>query len=347
MQAPPAKSSPPVGTVRVAPIASIPQILEQLGFEPAAILAEFNFDIRLFDDSDTVIPYAVRTRLLQQCAERTGCRHFGHLMARSTGPSSYGIAGFLMQQSPDVVTALRSFVRYSHLHVSGAVIYLDEGPESAFLGYSILEPEIQASEQLADGAVTAAFNIVRALCGPTWRASEVCFAHRKPKNIRPFKQYFEAPLSFNEGRNGVAFSASWLRMPLTGADPDLCALLQRQINLLESRHSEDFAEQIRRVLRSAVLMHQATAAHIADLFSIHQRTLNRRLRDCGTCFRELLDESRFGIAQQLLEDSSMNITEIAATLDYADTSAFARAFRRQSGMAPSEWREQCRLKGSD
>ena len=340
MPAPAAKNVPSIGTVRIAPIASIPQVLDELGFEPAKLLAELNFDIRLFDDPDTVIPYALRIRLLQECAERTGCRHFGHLMARNTGPSSFGIAGFLLQPSPDVVTALRSFVRYSHLHVSGAVVYLDEGPESAFLGYSILEEVAGASEQLADGAVTSAFNIMRALCGPEWHPSEVCFAHLKPKNIRPFKKYFDAPLSFNGGRNGVEFSASWLQMPLAGSDRDLHALLLNQINLLERRHSEDFAEQVRRVLRSAVLMHQATAAHVADLFSIHQRTLNRRLRDCGTCFRELLDESRFEIARQLLESTSMNITEISANLDYADTSAFARAFRRQSGAAPSEWREK-------
>lgn len=341
MTASAAKHPSPVGTVRMAPVASIPGVIAQLGFEPAAILAELNFDIRLFDDPDTVIPYAERTRLLEQCADRTGCRHFGHLIARNTGPSSYGIAGFLMQQCPDVATALRAFVRYSYLHVSGAVVYLDEGPESAFLGYSILEPVPEVT-QLADGAVTAAFNILRALCGPAWRPMEVCFAHRKPENTRPFKQYFDAPLTFNEGRNGVVFSASWLHTPLRSSDPNLRELLQRQINLLESRHSEDFAEQVRRVLHSAVLTHHATAAHVANLFSIHQRTLNRRLRDCGTCFRDLLNECRSEIARQLLADSSMSLTEIAATLDYADTSAFARAFRRQSGEAPSVWREQYR-----
>lgn len=348
MAASPSKYTSPAGTVRLAPIASIPQVLEQLGFEPATILAELNFDIRLFNDPDTVIPYAMRIRLLQECAERTGCLHFGHLIARNTGPASYGIAGFLMQQSPDVVTALRAFVRYSHLHVSGAVVYLDEDmeTESAFLGYSILESEIDSSDQLADGAVTAAFSIMRALCGTKWRPIKVCFTHRKPKNIRPFKQYFDAPLFYSESRNGVEFSPKWLQTPLKSADPDLREFLQRQINLLESRYSNDFAEQVRRVLRSAVLMHQATASHVADLFSIHQRTLNRRLREFDTCFRDLLNESRFEIARQLLEDSSMSLTEIAATLDYADTSAFARAFRLQSGKTPSSWREQCRLRNT-
>ena len=91
---------------------------------------------------------------------------------------------------------------------------------------------------------------------------------------------------------------------------------------------------------ATVLMHQASAKNIANLFSKHQRTLNRRLRASGTCFRELLNESRFEIARQLLEVSSMSLTEIAINLEYSDTSAFARAFRRQSGSSPSAWRDQ-------
>ncbi len=194
-----------------------------------------------------------------------------------------------MQQSPDVLTALRSFVRYSHLHVRGAVVYLDDEPGSAFLGYSILEPGTGACEQLADAAVTAAYNILRALCGDKWRPTKVCFAHRRPGNIRPFKHYFDAPLFFDDGRNGVEFSAAWLKEPLVNADPALHDLLQHQISLLESDHPEDFAEQVRRVLRSAVLTHRASAEHVASLFSIHQRTLNRRLRAFDTCFREPIE----------------------------------------------------------
>jgi AraC-like DNA-binding protein len=325
--------------VRIAPVASIPHVLEQLGFDPAAVLSELNIDIGLFEDPDTVIPYTVRTRLLQACAEKTGCEHFGHLTAKHTGPSAFGIAGFLMQQSPDVVTALRSFVRYSHLHVSGAVIYLEEGPETSFLGYSILGAGEGGTDQLADGAITAAFNVMRAICGNEWHPTLVCFAHRKPKNPGRLKRFFEAPVIYDDARNGLEFTSRWLTKPLTAADPDLRLLLQKQIKLLESRYSDDFAEQVRRVLHSAVLMHQATADHLANLFSIHQRTLNRRLRDTGTCFRELLNEARFEIASQLLKDSTMSLTEIAASLEYSDASAFARAFRRQSGQSPSAWRK--------
>jgi AraC-like DNA-binding protein len=79
---------------------------------------------------------------------------------------------------------------------------------------------------------------------------------------------------------------------------------------------------------------------VAALFSMHSRTLNRRLNAFGTSFRDLVDEVRFEIARQMLEDSSMDVTQIADMLDYADASAFTRAFRRWSGATPARWRAE-------
>lgn len=326
--------------MRIAPVASIPRVLEHLGFDPAATLAELGFDLALFENPENVIPYAARSRLLEQCASKTRCRHFGHLVARNSTASSFGIAGCLIQQSPDVGSALHALVRYLHLHVDGAVTYLDEDAESVFFGYSIIDPGNEETEQIIHAAVTAIFNILQRLCGDEWCPSEVCFTCRKPENTRPMRQYFKAPLRFNAGRSGIALSNEWLGRKLKESDPELRRLLQAQIDQIEERYAHDFAEQVRRVTHTAVLTHHANAAHIAGLFSVHERTLNRRLRECGTCFRELLDESRYEISRRLLRDSMLSLSEIADILDYASASAFARAFRRQSGMAPTLWRMQ-------
>jgi AraC-like DNA-binding protein len=71
---------------------------------------------------------------------------------------------------------------------------------------------------------------------------------------------------------------------------------------------------------------------------MHARTLNRRLNSFGLGFRELADEGRFEIARQMLGDSAMEVAQIATMLDYADASAFTRAFRRWSGTTPARWR---------
>jgi AraC-like DNA-binding protein len=40
----------------------------------------------------------------------------------------------------------------------------------------------------------------------------------------------------------------------------------------------------------------------------------------------------------MLEDSAMEIVQIAASLNYANASAFTRAFQRWSGTTPARWR---------
>jgi AraC-like DNA-binding protein len=328
------------GTVRIGTVAAIPKVLAELGYEPAAVLEELGFDPAMFDNPDLVIPYTRRSELIQQCVRKTRCAHFGLLIGQHTGPSAFGLVGFLVQQSPNVATALRSLVRFAHLHVRGGVIYLDEDNDSAFLGYSIYQPQIEAHAQIQDGAAAIACNILRKLCGSNWRPTEVCFAHRTPADVRPFQQFFKAPLNFDADRNGVLFSAKWLQQSVQGADPELRRLLQRQVDQLKDYYGDDFVEQVRRVLHSALLAHQASADHVATLFSMHPRTLNRRLKRFGTCFQELLDQGRFEISRQLLANSSLEVTRIAATLNYADASAFSRAFRRWSGTTPALWRKQ-------
>ena len=334
------KQQPSDTTVRIATLTALPVVLKNLGYDPATLLSEAGFELSLFDNPENLISYAKRSQLIKHCVSKTQCQHFGHLIGRNTGVSSFGLVGLLVQQSPNLATALRSLVHFAHLHVRGAVVYLEEKDNMAFLGYSIIQTGIEAREQIEDGAVTIAFNILRQLCGPTWQPLNVLFAHRRPNDDHPFRQFFKTSLSFDAERNGVLFQARWMQQPVMGADPKQHSLLQKQVDQLEHHYSDDFAEQVRRVLHPALLAQQASADNIASLFSIHQRTMHRRLNACSTNFQKLADESRFEIARQLLENSSMKLSQIAETLDYADASAFTRAFRRWSGMTPSLWRER-------
>jgi AraC-like DNA-binding protein len=86
-------------------------------------------------------------------------------------------------------------------------------------------------------------------------------------------------------------------------------------------------------------LHSLLQKQVAALFSMHSRTLSRHLKEFCTSFQKLLDEGRFEIAKQMLEGSRMEVNQIAASLDYADASAFTRAFRRWSGTMPAQWRE--------
>jgi AraC-like DNA-binding protein len=317
---------------------AIPEVLRGLGAEPAGVLAEAGFDLGLFDDPDNLITYSARGHLLAHCVARTGCQHVGLLVGQRCSLDSLGLVGVLVKHSPDVGTALRSLERHFSLHVRGAVQTLTVEGKSAVLAYLASGRRVEAADQTAVGAVAANFNIMRSLCGPGWQPTEVRFARRRPADVGPFRRFFRAPLRFDADQYALEFPASWLNRRLPGEDAELRRLLQKQISRLEARHQDDFPEQVRNVLRTSLLTRHARADQVAAFFSMHSRTLSRRLGAFGTGFQELVDEGRFEIARQLLEDTSLEVSAVAASLGYTSASAFTRAFQRWSGTTPTSWR---------
>lgn len=333
-------------TVRVGICTAIPGLLQSLGVDPVEVLAELGLDPQALADPSRELSLSARQRLLSHCVARTGCKHFGLLIGQTGQLSSWGLLGFLVQHSSDVGTALKSVVRFTHLVVRGASTSLSVQGNLAIWGYEIHQPRLQATDQAGDGAIAMFTNVMRKLCGPQWKPVEVWFTHRAPDDIGPYRRFFQAPLRFDADQYGIVFNASWLMRNLADDDPELRRLLHQQIAAIEGRYKQDFPEQVRSVLRTALIARHATADRIAALFSMQSRTLNRRLREFGTGFQQLVDEVRFEIARQMLETSAMDVTQIAAALDYADASAFTRAFRRWSGTTPAVWRTN-RLRGAD
>ena len=229
-------------------------------------------------------------------------------------------------------------MRYQHVHVNGAATALTVTDGAATFSYEVHQRQSEATDQIGDGAVAFLFNILRSLCGPDWTPAEALFAHRRPEDVGPYRRFFRAPLRFDAEQNALVFGADDLNRHLPTDDPAVRHLLQQQIDALEARHGDALPGQVRSVLRTALLTRHAGADQIAAIFSMHSRTLNRRLTAFGTNFQTLVDEGSFEIARQLLRDSAMDVRQIAQALDYADASAFTRAFRRWSGTTPAQWR---------
>lgn len=326
-------------SLRIGATLALPSIVRDLGLDPAEVLSEIGIDISLFDDPNNRISYMSRGNILAHCVSRTGCPHLGLLIGQQSGLHSLGLLGLLVKYSPNVEIALRNLVRYLFLHVSGAVSRLEVYDKFAMLSYESYQPGVKAVDQTADGAVASIYNIMRSLCGPSWSPTEVQFMHAQPENIAPYRQFFNAPLRFNAENNAVVFSKHWLYSMLFDNDPELNKLLQKHIDSLELIYADDLAGKISSVLRSTLLSDQSDAEHIASIFSMHSRTMNRKLNKLGTNFQTLVDSGRFEIARQMLENSSKTISQIAEVLRYTDASAFTRAFRRWSGVSPKKWRE--------
>jgi AraC-like DNA-binding protein len=327
-----------IATLRIGATMGVPDVLESLGMDPAEVLAEVGLGLELFDDPNNRIAFTARGRMLEHCAKRTGCPHFGLLVGQKAGLSSFGLVGLLAKYSPDVGSALKSLMRFMHLHVRGATTTLVIGPELAELEYQIYQSGARGNDQVGAGAVAVAHNILCDLCGNDFKPIEARFAHREPENLESFRKFFKAPLRFNCEQYAVVFSVKWLDRPLGESSSELLHLLRKEIDRLELGSADDFVQQVRALLRITLVTGHASADRVADLLSMHRRTLNRHLNAHGISFRKLVDEVSFEISRQLLKDTDMEIIQIASVLGYSNASSFTRAFRHWSSKTPARWR---------
>ena len=326
------------GTLRIGPLISIPRLLREMAVDPADVMREAGIDPALFEDPENTISFAAMGRLFSLCVARSGCPHFGLLVGRQGGISSLGIVGLLSQHLPDVRTALRNIILHLHLHDRGAVPTLEVQNETAMLGYTIYQKNVVSTDQIYDGAMAIAFNLMKALCGPKWQPSEVLLCHAEPADREPYRALFKVPPRFDAERTALVFPATWLDQPMHGVNPQLRRILEAEVEALKILSDGDFVSQLRRILQSLIVAGCPSVDQTALLLAMHRRTLNRRLNVLGITFKQLLDETRFEIAQQLLRDTRMPVVDIAVTLNYTGASAFTRAFRRWSGASPAAWR---------
>jgi AraC-like DNA-binding protein len=83
-----------------------------------------------------------------------------------------------------------------------------------------------------------------------------------------------------------------------------------------------------------------TLTQVARKIALSPRTLQRRLKDYGTDFKRLVDDTRRRLSLNYLKNPEHTFTEIAYLLGYSEASAFNRAFKRWTGATPSDYRSR-------
>jgi AraC-like DNA-binding protein len=326
----------------MAPLLGLPRFLADHGLDPDTEIHVNGCDPTLFRDPDNTIDFSAVGRLLEHTARVTGCPYPGLEIGRRLDLNVLGPVGEAVRLAPDVGTALRTLILDFHLHDRGAVPSLWESGREAMFGYTLYCPDVPGTEHIYDGALAIAQNFLVELSGPNWQATEVRLYREKPKDVGPYRRHFRGKLRFGTQIAAIVFPAADLSRPLAGADPIAFARTLQELDEMRAVSDAGLASKVRRLLRRLLVTGSAPdgidLSGVAQMFALHPRTFNRRLRAEGTTFSSLLSEVRYEIARQLLRDTQLQASDIAFSLGYADCSSFNHAFRRWSGTNATAWR---------
>lgn len=325
--------------VRIGPLLAVPVLLHEAGIAPAPLLAACGLPRSAFDDADARVPFAAAARMLHDAARATGREDFGLMVGQRAGADSLGLLSLLMQRAPSVGDALQGLARHLSLQDRGAVVYLSTGrPQMAALGYAVHDETTPGLGVVYDLAMTLALAVLRGLCGPQWRALEVRLPHARPSRPDLWRRHFAAPVVFDASGAELWFDAGWLQHPPPLADPAAQLDLLRAAQRSQALQAQRWTERTQHVALALVKTGALSADAVAQVLSLHPRTLRRRLADEGSRLQTLISEARHRLACQLLRETRVPLVEVAEAVGYADVTAFVRAFRARAGCAPGQWR---------
>jgi AraC-like DNA-binding protein len=153
--------------------------------------------------------------------------------------------------------------------------------------------------------------------------------------------YFGCPVRYGAERNRMMLRHADLDLPFAGYNPELLEMLTPALAgaLRDLEAQTSLSDQVKAVLLQALPSGRPDIADVAREMGMSERTLQRRITDEGTAFRELVNAARHDLSRRLLSDQTNDMAEVAYMLGYQDTRSFYRAFRSWEGTTPNAWRK--------
>jgi AraC-like DNA-binding protein len=253
--------------------------------------------------------------------------------------TTYGIWGFALISSPTLRSAIEVGLRFVDLTFAfSRITTRDQDDEFQFVFDT---PDIPAAlQRFAVERDAAAIRVIqRELVSapvPILRAS---FTFPPPARLDRYIETLGVTPEFDAAENVVALHPESLDLPLPQANEHTAAVTQAQCrDLMEQRHARTGLSGRVRDLLLAQPSQPPNAEQVARQIGMSSRTLRHHLSAEGTSFRELLDEVRQRLAEEMLISGRLTVAETAQRLGYLELSSFSQAFRRWNGMGPRAYR---------
>jgi AraC-like DNA-binding protein len=101
-----------------------------------------------------------------------------------------------------------------------------------------------------------------------------------------------------------------------------------------------FDRRVRQVVAVLLAGGPLDVRRVADSVRTSARTLQRRLHGAGLTYARVVQQVRFEVAQQMLNDADRKIADVARAVGYSDPAHFTRAFQRWTGLTPRDFRRR-------
>lgn len=263
-------------------------------------------------------------------------------IARHIDLGSWEMLGYLAASQATVMDAMQASAKLAaSTHDMSRAAF--EETEQGMYVYLDMPPGIPVLPCLMDFAVASCVNSGRLYLRERFSPLRVHLARPRPRRTAAWTEFFGCPVHFDAAKTGVLLPHPVLDRKLPTADPVLREVLSRQAEQeLAPPPQRDVVQQTVSAITTNIESHGVpTLATVAKRLGTSTRTLRRRLGERDVSFSQLVADTRRDLAMRYLEGQELSLDDIADRLDFANASAFHRAFKRWTNKTPGQYRREC------
>lgn len=247
--------------------------------------------------------------------------------------------GFALMASSSLRDFSLRLARHFRLISHAATVTVEESDDVARI---IIDPVSEAiCDEAADACVSGQIIIIREIYSSMFNPTRMEFRRPEPAGgPEPFLELFRCPVIFDQPNIAIHIERKLFDVPFPAASKEI-AFQNDQIVLsyLARMDRGDIVARARVAMIEQLAAGSVSKDTVAKQLNISPRTLQYKLAQSDTSFKELIDDTRKVLALKYLDARDTSVTQITYLLGFSDTSNFTRAFKRWTGHSPTDYRD--------
>jgi AraC-like DNA-binding protein len=308
-------------------------LISDMGINPADVLTLAGLPADLFSRKDASLSPRDYFRLWYGLEQAAGTEELPLKIGQAISVEAFDPPIFASLCSPNLNTAVQRLAHYKRL-IGPMVLTVEIGERHTSVTIDCYGHEGPLPRSL--GAAELVFFTALARLATRHRIVPAqVVLNQPPDNPAPFEAYFGTSIRTGEV-NRIAFSAEDANRPFLTADAAMWEFfesgLKKRLSDLDTDAS--IAQRVRSTLLEMLPSGQSSIEEVASRLTMSKRSLQRRLSDEASSYKEILNATRKELAQHYLSRSSISPGEISYLLGFQDSNSFIRSFRGWTGTTP-------------
>ena len=324
--------------VQSVALAGAAEILESHGQNPAAIAEQAGLPVEgLYSLHQTLEGRSIAA-FFELCARVCHNRYFGIQLAQQQGGLQLmGAVWLLMRSAPTLGDALKCLAENFMLHTDITAISLQPEEGGISICYDILDENIDEEVQIIEHGLALVCIELRARLGKQWQPEFTQLRYSAPYNLAPLQQALGQKLHFNQDQHAIFVKDADLALTYTTASEQKHALIESQVTRIKEGLDAQLIVKTEVLIRTLLSGHRCQLGDVAAELGLSSRSLQRQLMAQGVSFQQLVDKVKLDMAKKYLLHSQLTVGSVAERLQYSETAAFTRFFKRMTGVTPRKF----------